>query len=123
VVLPILLAVGSVSFSAMARVTTVTTLMAVTVLMFATGWAWPSLLNFAVVQRARKAPGIASGIIGTGQFGGGVLGPVTFGLLVERVSYGAAWSFSAAMLGLASVFMVLGGRSLDREIERERSSG
>lgn len=116
-----ILIAGAAGFLAMSRTTGVAQLLAVTMLVFGTGWAWPSLLNFAVVQRTWKAPGIASGIIGTGQYGGGILGPVVFGLLVERISYRAAWSFSATMLALAAAFVMLGGRALEQRIEAERS--
>lgn len=116
-----ILVTGAAGFLAMSRAAGVAQLLVVTMLVFGTGWAWPSLLNFAVVQRVWRAPGIASGIIGTGQYGGGILGPVVFGLLVERVSYRAAWSFSATMLAMAAAFVLLGGRSLERMVEIERS--
>ncbi len=111
---------GAASFLALPMARGLGGLAVVTVLLFGTGWAWPSLLNFAVVQRVWRAPGIASGIIGAGQYGGGILGPVTFGLLVEKVSYRAAWSAAATMLALAAVFVLAGGRSLERIVAEER---
>lgn len=113
-----MLAVGAIAFASMGRAGSTAGLLAVTILVFATGWAWPSLLNFAVVQRLPQAPGIASGILGTGQYGGGILGPITFGLVAERVSYRAAWSTAGVMVGLAAVCVFIGGKSLERAVGR-----
>ena len=91
-------------------------LAAVTLMAFGTGWAWPSLLNFAVLSRTPGAEGTASGIIGTGQYGGGILGPLMFGVLVERASYRVAWSVAGVMLGLAATCAFVGGRVLVRAV-------
>jgi MFS family permease len=116
--LTVMMAVGGAAFMLLAREWSTPALFFVTILVFGTGWAWPSLLNFAVVQRVPKAPGIASGILGAGQYGGGILGPLTFGLLVERVSYQAAWTASGVMVGLAAVCVFIGGRALETAVER-----
>lgn len=116
-----ILVAGATALSFMGTASTTPQLAVITVLAFGTGWAWPSLLNFAVVQRVWWATGIASGIIGAGQFGGGILGPLAFGLLVERVSYRAAWGMTATMLALAAMFAFSGGRMLERMVETERS--
>ncbi len=94
----------------------------VTLAAFGTGWAWPSLLSFAVLSRTPGAEGVASGIVGAGQYGGGILGPLTFGVLVEQFSYRTAWTVAGMMLALATGFSVLGGRRLERAV-RERSVG
>lgn len=117
VILPTLLGLGAIAFTLLGMVTTTPTLLLATVFVFATGWAWPSVLNFAVVQRSRRAPGVASGILGTGQFGGGILGPLVFGLIVERASYRAAWATAAAMIAIAGGLVAVGGRWLERRID------
>ena len=93
-------------------------LLAATILVFATGWSWPSLFSFAVVQRSPEAPAAASGVIGTGQFGGGIVGPLTFGVIVEAASFQAAWSAAAGSLVVAAMLMYVGGRSLEVSIAR-----
>lgn len=116
--LTVMMAAGGFAFFLMGLTSSTVGLFFVTILVFGTGWAWPSLLNFAVVQRVPKAPGIASGILGAGQYGGGILGPLTFGLLVERVSYQAAWTTSGVMVALAAVCVFIGGRALEAAVER-----
>ncbi|MDH4118048.1 MAG: MFS transporter [Acidimicrobiia bacterium] len=109
-----MLAGGAVAFAAMGRSWSAPGLFFMTLLVFGTAWAWPSLLNFAVVTRVPDAPGIASGILGAGQFGGGILGPLTFGVIVERAGYSMAWAFGGVMVALAAVFVAIGGRMLER---------
>jgi len=108
------LVVGSAGFGLMGSVRSGPMLLALTVLVFGSGWAWPSVLAFAVVQRQPKAPAVASGIIGTGQYGGGIVGPLGFGFLVERYSYQIAWQYTAAMALIAAALMFAGGRRLGR---------
>lgn len=111
--LPILLGIGALGFAALGAVEASGELLLVTVLVFTTGWAWPSLLSFAVVLRNPETPAAASGIIGTGQFGGGIIGPFTFGLIVEGASFQVAWSAAAGAVAVAGLLMLAGGRWLD----------
>lgn len=111
--LPSLLGMGAVGFAALGAATSSAQLLAVTMLVFATGWAWPSLLSFAVVLRNPRAPAAASGIIGTGQFGGGIIGPFTFGVIVEAASFQVAWSVAAGSVAVAGLLMHTGGRWLE----------
>ncbi len=114
VMIPALLVVGSGAFAMFGVVRETVPLVLTTVLVFGAGWAWPSLLNLAVVQRSEHAPGVASGILGAGQFGGGSVGPLMFGLIVEGSSYRTAWAAAAAMVSVAALLVFIGGRSLDR---------
>lgn len=111
-----IMVVGAVLFLGLGRAWPAPGLAVVTVLLFSTGWAWPSLLNFAVLTRVWQAPGAASGVLGAGQYGGGIVGPLTFGLLVERGGYRVAWGFSASMLVVAAGLVIIGGRGLDRAV-------
>ena len=108
-----LLGVGSIAFAMVGVVRSTLALVVITIVVFATGWAWPSLLNFAVVRRSREAPGIASGTLGVGQFGGGIIGPLLFGLIVENASYRAAWFAAAVMVSVAAVLVFIGGQKLE----------
>lgn len=122
VLLATLLLSGALGFVALGRVTGAVPILVVTIWLFSTGWAWPSLLGFAVVLRVPDAPGVASGILGAGQFGGGILGPLVFGLLAEHSGYGVAWTYAAAMTVAASVAVAVGGHALRRAALLERSA-
>jgi predicted MFS family arabinose efflux permease len=79
---------------------------------FGLGWAWPGLLNFAVVRIERDAPAAATSITQTGVYAGGAAGPLAFGALVHATSYSTAWLASAAVMVLAAALMVLGRKLL-----------
>jgi predicted MFS family arabinose efflux permease len=83
-----------------------------TVAGFGLGWAWPGLLNFAVVRLEPAAPAAATSITQTGVYAGGAAGPLAFGSLVHATSYPTAWLTAAAFMVLASVLMVFGRRLL-----------
>jgi MFS family permease len=89
-------------------------LVAATVVVFCTGWAWTGVFNFAVVRRNPEAPAMASGITGSGQFAGGIVGPLGFGALVERTSYQVAWMSAGAFVCLAGVLVYTASRWLQR---------
>jgi predicted MFS family arabinose efflux permease len=79
---------------------------------FGLGWAWPGLLNFAVVRIERDAPAAATSITQTGVYAGGAAGPLAFGALAHTTSYSTAWLTSAAVMVLAAALMVLGRKLL-----------
>ncbi|HEY0485561.1 MAG TPA: MFS transporter [Mycobacteriales bacterium] len=89
-------------------------LMAGTLAGFGLGWAWPGLLNFAVVRLEPHAPAAATSITQTGVYAGGAAGPLAFGALVHAWSYPAAWLLSAAVMVLAAVLMLAGRKLLLR---------
>lgn len=103
---------GAASFLMLSVFRTALPLAAATLLLFAAGWGWPGVLNYAVVSRSPGAPAVAAGIVGVGQFGGGIFGPLGFGVLVESFSYRAAWMAGAALLVLAALVTLVGGRAL-----------
>ncbi len=109
-------ALGAASFVLLAFFGSVLPLAAATILLFAAGWGWPGLLTFAIVSRSPEAPAVAAGIVGSGQFGGGIFGPLGFGFLVETTSYRVAWLTGAALLMVGAVLSFVGGRSLDAAI-------
>ncbi|MGH8906179.1 MAG: MFS transporter [Egibacteraceae bacterium] len=102
-----LMAVGSVGTALLALPGQQLVIMLATVLVFACGWGWPGLFNFAVVRLNPHAPGAATGITQAGVFVGGVAGPLGFGALVEAYSYQLAWSVAAGgLLAAAALIMV-----------------
>ncbi|MGD9526577.1 MFS transporter [Pseudonocardia sp.] len=87
-------------------------LLAGTVLGYGLGWAWPGLLQFAVVRLNPSAPAAASAIVQTGVYAGGFGGPVGFGLLAAHTGFTTAWLAAAAVMIGAAGLMVLGRRML-----------
>ena len=77
------------------------------------GWSWSGLIVHAVVRHYATAPGAATGMISGGLNVGGVVGPVTFGLLVEHFSYTVAFLATAASTLLGSIAAAAGRRRLE----------
>jgi MFS transporter len=76
------------------------------------GWVWTSLFVYAVVTRYSTAVGAATGVLQTGFFAGGVLGPVVFGLVVEASSFSTAWLLVALGMLVAGVTVALARSTL-----------
>ncbi|GAB7040895.1 MULTISPECIES: MFS transporter [Catenuloplanes] len=84
------------------------------VLGFGLGWAWPGLMNFAVVRLHPQAPAAATSVTQTGVYAGGCLGPLTLGFVATHFGYTTMWLAAAsAMLG-AALCMALGAALLRR---------
>jgi predicted MFS family arabinose efflux permease len=108
-----LLAVGAVGVALLAAPGEVA-LVAGVVLGFGFGWAWPGLLNFAVVRLHPQAPAAATSITQTGVYAGGAVGPLAFGFLAAANGYPRSWLVGAVAMLAASVLMVIGARALSR---------
>jgi cyanate permease len=83
-----------------------------TVLGFGLGWAWPGLLQFAVVRLNPSAPAAATSIVQAGVYAGGFVGPVGFGFIAAHESFPTAWITGAITMVVAAAMMVLGRRML-----------
>lgn len=83
-----------------------------TILGYGLGWAWPGLLQFAVVRLNPSAPAAASAIVQTGVYAGGFGGPVGFGLLAAHAGFTTSWLVAAAVMVGAAGIMVLGRQML-----------
>jgi MFS family permease len=83
-----------------------------TTLGFGLGWAWPGLLQFAVVRLNPSAPAAASSIVQMGVYAGGFIGPVGFGYLAAHLSFPTAWLVGAVTMLASAALMVLGRRML-----------
>lgn len=88
-------------------------------LAFALGWSWPAMFHFAVSRRYGAAAAAATGVTQSGVYVGGVVGPVTFGLIAETASYGAAWAVAGVSCGLAAGGMALGRWMMAQRHEAE----
>lgn len=81
------------------------------VVAFGSGWGWNGLFNYAVIRTHQRAPARATGITQVGGRLAGVLGPITFGLVVAHGSYGAAWLVNG-FVALIGSGIILFGRHL-----------
>jgi len=81
-------------------------------------WGFPGLFWFALMRAYPDSPGRITGAVAPGVLGG-VLGPMAFGLIVERSGYAIAWSAGGAVAVLASLTMLMGSRRLRRAAERQ----
>ncbi|MFC0507571.1 MFS transporter [Micromonospora costi] len=89
-------------------------LVAGVVLGFGLGWAWPGILNFAVVRLHPQAPAAATSITQTGVYAGGCIGPLGLGAIAGRAGYPAMWGTAAVSMLLAAALMLTGSRLLTR---------
>ncbi len=79
---------------------------------FGLGWAWPGLMNLAVVQLNPDSPASATAITQMGIYAGAFVGPVVLGTVAAATSYRVAWIVAACSMGLAACGMLLGYRML-----------
>jgi MFS family permease len=89
-------------------------LVAGVVLGFGFGWAWPGLMNFAVVRLHPQAPAAATSITQTGVYAGGSIGPLAFGFLAAAYGYPRSWLAGALAMLAAAALMIVGARALFR---------
>lgn len=89
-----------------------TALAAGVLLGFGFGWAFPGLVNVAVVQLHPHAPAAATSITQTGVYAGGAAGPLIFGAVAATGGYPVAWLGAAVALLLAAGLILLGRRLL-----------
>ncbi|MBM7492045.1 MFS family permease [Micromonospora luteifusca] len=89
-------------------------LMVGVVLGFGLGWAWPGLMNFAVVRLHPQSPAAATSITQTGVYAGGCLGPLSLGPLAAHLGYPVMWTTAAVAMLLAAALMLVGSRLLTR---------
>lgn len=95
-------ALGAVGFLTLAFAQAHALLFVGTVVAFGAGWGWSGLLSSSVVKLNPQAPALASGVMHTGTYSGGVIGPLLFGVTVERTSYAVAWSGGGGALVIAA---------------------
>lgn len=88
------------------------------ILTFGAGWAWPGLLNFAVVLQNMDAPAAATGITQTGAYVGGIAGSFVFGQVIQHTSYAIAWTVAATWAIAAAAFCLM-ARMLYLHVSRD----
>lgn len=116
-VIAALLAVGAAGLVLLA-VPGIPALLAGVVLGFGFGWAWPGLMNFAVVRLHPQAPAAATSITQTGVYAGGCVGPIALGAVAHSAGYPAMWVTAAGAMVAAAALMVVGSRLISRSGRR-----
>jgi len=76
-------------------------------LAFSTAWAWPGLFNLAIVRVNPSSPASATGITQTGQFIGGVVGPLLFGITAEHAGFRPAWLMASGIAAAGVTALLL----------------
>ena len=78
---------------------------------FATGWGWPGLMTYAVVNANPDTVAESSAITHAGVFLGFGAGPLVLGFVADRWSFDAVWIIVAVALAAAAAIVTLVGRS------------
>jgi MFS family permease len=84
----------------------ISVLVLATLVAFGVGWGWNGLLHHGAMEIYADSAASATSVIQGFLFWGAVIGPLTFGLTAEHVSYTAAWVLVAVSLG-AGGFLIL----------------
>jgi MFS family permease len=78
---------------------------------YGTGWGWPGLMTFTVVNANRGSVAASSAITQAGVFVGAGAGPLLLGFVIERGSYDAAWfTVSLGLAGAMAIILVVRAR-------------
>ena len=96
-----LAAVGALVFAALARATGAW-FVALVPIAFATGWGWPGLMTFSVVNANTDSAASSSAITQAGVFFGAGLSPVALGWIVDTWSFEVAFVIVAVMLAASA---------------------
>jgi len=118
--LAVLMGIGSVVFFLLRPATGA--LFAVLVLAaFATGWGWPGMMTFTVVNANASTVAASSAITQAGIFLGAGLGPVVLGWVIDNTSFQASWALvSAALLIAAAIVTIVGQRTQPSNTTNQR---
>lgn len=98
----VLTALGAVAFAVLPLTSSVLFGLVV-IVAYATGWGWPGLMTFTVVDANRGSVASSSAITQTGVFIGAGSGPLVLGAIIERGSFDAAWLAVALALAVAAI--------------------
>ena len=78
---------------------------------YGSGWAWPGLMTYTVVNANRGSVASSSSITQAGVFVGAGAGPLVLGYVIEQASFDAAWlTVAAGLAGAATIVGSLGVR-------------
>lgn len=105
-----LMAVGAVVFFSLATASG-WVFAALVVAAFATGWGWPGLMTFTVVNANAGTAAASSAITQAGVFLGAGVAPLVIGWVIDRWSYSASWALVGCLLVTAAVIVTSVGRA------------
>ncbi len=78
---------------------------------YGTGWGWPGLMTFTVVNANRGSVAASSAVPQAGVFVGAGAGPLLLGYVIERGSYDAAWlTVALGLAGASAIIFVVRAR-------------
>lgn len=89
-----------------------------TLLALGVGWSWAGLMTFSIVELHPDAAAVATGVVLTGVFTGGVVMPIAVGLPIEHLSYRAGWLAGAACMAIAAALLLAASLLLSRRARR-----
>jgi nitrate/nitrite transporter NarK len=107
-----LLAIGSLGILLLASGTP--RLMAAGVVLGLAGaWGFNGVFWYALMRAYPTSPGTTTGAVAPGGLVGGIVGPTTFGLIVDASGYAAAWIMSTVLALASASAMILVARRLE----------
>ena len=110
------LAIGAVGITMLATGTQ--TLMSAGVFIALIGcWGFNGVFWFALVRAYSTIPGRITGVVSPGGLMGSTLGPLIFGVLVDRIGFGPSWLTMSIVALIAAGVMLVG----DRQLTSQRS--
>ena len=117
--LAILMFVGGVGMFLLAFVRTPVQLVIVAIVVFAAAWGWTGLFTYVVVRVSPRAPAAAVGVVSSGMFAGGTVGPLLFGAAAQRGSYLLMWTIGLVALIIAGTLAEIALMVIRRERRAE----
>lgn len=117
----VLMIAGAAAVFSLGHLTGRTGLAVATVVAFGAGWGWTGLLNSAVVRRNSRAPAVAIGVVTSGVFLGGAVGPLVYGFVARNHGYTRAWTVAAVALLVSGVLVEI-AHQRSRVDDREESA-
>lgn len=85
-------------------------------------WGFNGVFWYALMRAYPRSPGATTGAVAPGGLIGGIVGPTTFGLVVDVSGYQAAWVLSTALALAAASAMIVVARRLE-DVRREGLTG
>lgn len=104
---------GAVGLVLLAFTSNLAVLVLGTLLVFAMGWSWNGVFQYAVIRSDPDRSAFFTGVVQAAMMAGATVGPPLFAL-VSQVSYLAAWLFLAATMVIAAGLVRWGKLEMDR---------
>lgn len=87
------------------------------VLAYATGWGWPGLLTFTVINSNTGTAAKSTSVTQAGVFIGSAVAPLILGAVADEIGFRAMWPIVSVALAAAVVVIGMVARSLTRQAE------